>query len=139
MNARQVARGLGWFSLGLGAVEVLAPGQVSRLVGASQKEGSGLVRAYGARELLAGVGLLTQPAAATTWMWARVAGDVLDLATVGRVQPGGPHGRKRLANSLLMLTGVMVVDVLVARALTMEPPPTLAQRIAGRLTGKERH
>ena len=72
MNARQVARGLGWFSLGLGAVEVLAPGQVSRFVGAPQKEGSGLVRVYGARELLAGAGLLTQPGAATTWMWARV-------------------------------------------------------------------
>lgn len=139
MNARQVARGLGWFSLGLGAVEVLAPGRVSRLVGAPQKEGSGLVRAYGARELLAGAGLLTQPRAATSWMWARVAGDVLDLATVGRVQPEDPHGRKRLANSLLMLTGVMVVDVLVARALTQQKPPTLAERVAARLTGKEHH
>lgn len=139
MNARQVARGLGWFSLGLGAVEVLAPGHVGRLVGAPQKGGSGLVRAYGARELLAGAGLLTQPGAATTWMWARVAGDVLDLATVGRVQPDEPHGRKRLANSLLMLTGVMVMDVLVARALTQQKPPTLSQRLKTRLTGKERH
>ncbi|MBB5235103.1 hypothetical protein [Deinococcus budaensis] len=138
MNARQVARGLGWFSLGLGAVEVLAPGQMSRLVGAPEKQGSGLVRAYGARELLAGAGLLTQPAAAATWMWARVAGDVLDLAAVGRVQPEDPHGRKRLVRSLLMLTGVMVVDVLVARALAHEKPPTLTERVAARLTGKER-
>lgn len=139
MNAQQVARGLGWFSLGLGAVEVLAPGQVSRLVGAPQQKASGLVRAYGARELLAGAGLLTQPRAATAWMWARVAGDVLDLATVGRVQPDEPHGRKRLVGSLLTLTGVTVVDVLVARALTQARPPTLTGRLKARLTGKERH
>jgi len=139
MDAQQMARGLGWFSLALGAVEVLAPGQVSRFVGARKGENNGLVRAYGARELIAGAGLLSQPASAATWMWARVAGDVLDLAAVARAQPDEPHGRKRLVNNLLLLSGVMVVDVLVARALTMQEPPTLAQRVRGRLTGKERH
>ncbi|WP_019586880.1 hypothetical protein [Deinococcus apachensis] len=133
MNAEQVARGLGWFSVGLGTLEVVAPGSLIRFLGV-QEERSSLVRAYGLRELVAGVGLLTQPAAATTWVWARVAGDVLDIATLGAATTGDPTARKRTGNTLAMLTAITVVDVLVARALTMEraEPPTLAERLLGR-------
>ncbi|GHF43898.1 hypothetical protein HNQ07_001920 [Deinococcus metalli] len=131
MNAQQVARGLGWFSLGLGTVELLAPGHVGRFVGAraAQTHG-GLVRAYGVREVIAGLGLLTQPAAAAPWVWARVAGDVLDLATVGRARPDEPHAHQRLTRSLLMLSGVTLLDVLVARALSQAASPSPARRIA---------
>lgn len=134
MNAEQVARGLGWFSVGLGTLEVVAPGTLTRFLGVREQRTS-LVRAYGLRELVAGVGLLTQPAAATTWVWARVAGDVLDIATLGSATTGDPAARKRTGNVLTMLTAITVVDVLVARALTLEPP-TLAERVAARVTGK---
>lgn len=135
MDAQQVARGLGWFSLGLGVAELIMPGQISRLVGVRDGEQNGLVRSYGVREVVAGVGLLTHPAAAATWVWGRAVGDVLDIATVGHAGPNDPHGRKRMANSLLMLSGVLVVDVLTARALSMNPP-TLAEKVKGHLTGK---
>ncbi|GBF04040.1 hypothetical protein DAERI_010212 [Deinococcus aerius] len=133
MNAEQVARGLGWFSVGLGTLEVVAPGSLIRFLGV-QEERTSVVRAYGLRELVAGVGLLTQPAAATTWVWARVAGDVLDIATLGSATTGDPTARKRTGNTLAMLTAITVVDVLVARALTLEraEPPTLAERLLGR-------
>lgn len=132
MNAEQVARGLGWFSVGLGTLEVVAPGSLIRFLGV-QEERTSVVRAYGLRELVAGVGLLTQPAA-TTWVWARVAGDVLDIATLGSATTGDPTARKRTGNTLAMLTAITVVDVLVARALTLEraEPPTLAERLLGR-------
>lgn len=130
MNARQVARGLGWFSLGLGVLELVMPGRITRSLGVQKQDT--LVRAYGARELLAGIGLLTQPEAAAGWVWARVAGDVLDLGTLGMAQPEGVAGRKRTANALALLTAVTVVDVLCARALTLEKPPTLTERLLGK-------
>lgn len=134
MTAEQVARGLGWFSIGLGTVEVIAPGRLLRFLGV-EEERAALVRAYGARELLAGVGLLTQPGARASWVWSRVAGDVLDLATLGSAKTGDhPASRKRTGNTLAMLTAITVVDVLCARALTLEraEPPTLWERLTGR-------
>ena len=45
----RLARALGWFSIGLGVTELVAPGQIARTLGLEGKEG--LIRAYGAREL----------------------------------------------------------------------------------------
>lgn len=132
VDARRVARGLGWFSLGLGALELAAPGKLTGFLGVRQERT--VVRAYGLREVLAGVGLLTQPTRMATWMWSRVAGDVLDLATLGTAKPGEPNGRKRTANTLAFLTLTTVLDVLVARALTLEKarPPTWTERLLGK-------
>jgi len=127
VNARQVAQGLGWFSLGLGALELAAPGRLTRFLGVPEERA--VVRAYGLREVIAGVGLLTQPGRSATWMWSRVAGDVLDLGTLGLAKPGEPNGRKRTADTLALLTAITVVDVLVARALTQERPPSLRERL----------
>lgn len=33
MAAQQLARGLGWFSIGLGAAELFAPKRMSKLIG----------------------------------------------------------------------------------------------------------
>ena len=131
IGARELARGLGWFSLGLGALELAAPGKLTEFLGVRRERT--VVRAYGLREVLAGIGLLTQPSRTATWMWSRVAGDVLDLATLGVAKPGDPNGRKRTANTLAFLTATTVLDVLVARALTLEKPepPTLKGRLLG--------
>ena len=51
----RLARGLGWFSLALGAVELMAPGHITRTLGLEGKEA--LVRAYGAREVASGAQL----------------------------------------------------------------------------------
>ncbi len=116
MNSQQVATGLGLFSLGLGALEVLAPQQLTRFLGVGAHDT--LVRAYGVRELMAGAGLLLQPGARAAWLWSRVAGDVLDLATLGTAKPHTPAGRWRTASALAMVAAVTVVDVLTARAIT---------------------
>ena len=81
MNMRNVARGLGWFSLALGAAELLVPGRISKLLKLRGKH-SGLIRSYGLREIGAGTGLLLAEKPAP-WLWARAAGDVLDLGTLG--------------------------------------------------------
>lgn len=130
MNAQQVARGLGWFSIGLGALELAAPGRLTRFLGVQDQ--STLVRAYGLREVLAGVGILAQPSALAFWVWSRVAGDVLDLGTLGLAQPENPNGRKRTATTLAALTAITVVDVLCARALSHPEPPSLKDRLLRR-------
>ena len=71
----KVATGLGWFSIGLGLAELLAPRQLSHFIG--MEDGgrkTTVLRTYGLREISAGVGILMQPKPAG-WLWARVAGD----------------------------------------------------------------
>ena len=60
-QARTLARGLGWFSLGLGVVGLLAARRVARAVGLPGH--AGLVAAFGVREVVTGIGLPPAPAA----------------------------------------------------------------------------
>ena len=93
--ARQLARGLGWFGIGLGLVELLASRRVARASGL--RGGSLLLPLYGLREIASGAGLVTARNAARTapWAWSRVAGDAIDIATLLAAprRAGVPHGR----------------------------------------------
>ncbi len=81
----QLAKFLGWFSVGLGATQLAAPRALCRLIGASDEGRSPLVmRAVGLRELTQGGGILTRPRP-TSWLWSRVVGDALDLSLLGLV------------------------------------------------------
>src|SRR5918998_980482 len=80
-SAETLAQGLGWFSIALGAIEVFGGRSVARWLGMEQHET--LIRAYGVREIVKGVGILTSKDP-TPWVWGRVAGDALDLATLGK-------------------------------------------------------
>lgn len=111
-----LARGLGIFSLALGAVELVTPGAIARVVGANRNvKTSTAIRALGAREVAAGVTVLANPRRA--WpLWSRVFGDAIDLGMIGLV--GRAHGRRRLTRVLgaaLAVAGVMAVDIIAAR------------------------
>jgi uncharacterized membrane protein len=114
-----LARGLGWFSIGLGLAELASPQSVAQLVGIEDGARTrALIRGYGAREIANGVAILSQPDA--RWLWARVAGDVVDLSSlVAALQrPGETDRRKgRVALSLASVAGVMVADIFAARQL----------------------
>ena len=58
MKQQDLARALGWFSIGLGVAELLAPRKLEKAIGVKKKH-NGLTRSYGLRELTAGIGLLT--------------------------------------------------------------------------------
>ncbi|PTA68411.1 hypothetical protein [Deinococcus arcticus] len=75
----RVTNFLGYFSLGLGGLEAAAPGALARTLGLEGRQG--LLRLYGVREIGAGAALLTQTGTGK-WLWSRVAGDVLDIATL---------------------------------------------------------
>jgi hypothetical protein len=116
-SARTLAQGLGWFSIGLGLAELLAPRSIARALG--MEERTGLIRAYGAREVAAGVGILTQKDP-TPWVWGRVAGDALDLATLaGGLDRRNPR-RGNVGIALAAVAGVTILDALCARALGTE-------------------
>src|SRR4051812_46266819 len=74
----RMARALGWFSLGLGITELLAPRRITQALGMEGHEG--LVRAYGAREIASGI--LTLSTEQQLGLWSRVAGDGVDIATL---------------------------------------------------------
>ena len=76
--ADQLARALGWFSIGLGVVELFAPRRVTHTLGMEGHET--LVRAFGVREILAGIMSLSVDKNAG--LWARVGGDGLDAAAL---------------------------------------------------------
>jgi hypothetical protein len=109
-----LAQGLGWFSIGLGAAELLAPEHLARFLG--MEEHTQLIRAYGAREVATGVGVLSQEDP-TPWLWGRVAGDALDLATlaVGLNRDNPQRGNVGLA--IAAVAGVMALDVICAQRL----------------------
>jgi hypothetical protein len=112
MSARGLAKGLGWFSIGLGVAELFAPRWMARVTGLEGRER--LVQAYGAREIATGVGILGSDNPAP-WVWGRVGGDALDLATLGT--GAGTSGRRLNATlALAAVAGVTMLDFAVARA-----------------------
>jgi hypothetical protein len=111
-----LARALGWFSLALGLMEVVAPERVTRLLGLPGKEG--LVRAYGAREIMAGVPTLSMDK--HVGLASRVAGDVLDIATLLPALRAGNAKRGNAALALAAVTAVTVLDVIALAAVANE-------------------
>jgi len=114
-SANGIARGLGWFSLGLGVAELIAPRAISRIAGARKKDS--LIRFYGVREIVAGVGVLATTHSAG-WLWARVAGDAVDLASLGAARAASRDGGKKNALAIGSVAGVMALDVWCASRLS---------------------
>lgn len=113
----RLAEGLGYFSIALGATEILAPRAVCEAVGLDGHET--LVRAYGVREVATGLAILTSHDP-TPWIWGRVIGDVLDIVTVAA---GSQDGDPKQSNTVLALTalaGVAAMDLFCANGLTAE-------------------
>lgn len=115
MNAITLSRALGLFSIGLGLVELVAARPLARSLGT--REARPLIRGFGLREIGTGLAILGSPAA-PAGLWARVAGDALDLAALGRAA-ADPWNRRR-GNALLAfaaVAGVTLLDIVVARQL----------------------
>jgi hypothetical protein len=115
-RAHGLARGLGWFSIALGVAEVAAPRALTRALGMEGQES--LVRAYGLREIATGAAILRSENPAP-WVWGRVAGDALDLATLGAgYRNHNPQQQRNLGLALAAVAGVTAADVWCARALS---------------------
>jgi uncharacterized membrane protein len=114
-ESQTLANGLGWFSVGLGVAELIAPEAVARLIGVrGDSQTLSILRAYGAREIANGVAILSDPGH-PGWMWGRVGGDAVDLLTLAQAERMDPG--RTLAATLAVL-GVTAVDVYCARQLS---------------------
>ena len=108
-----MAQSLAWFSIALGAAELLASRRMARMLGMHGQER--LIQTYGVREIVKGVGILTA-ADPTPWLWGRVAGDALDLGTLAMAyrnsnKPGN------LAVAVANVAAVTALDVITAQQL----------------------
>lgn len=111
----RLSRALGWFSIGLGVAQLVAPHWFTGALGMKGREG--LVRTYGAREI--GSGLLSLSLEKDAGLWSRVAGDGLDIATVlSAYRPSNPK-RGNVALALAVLVGITVIDIVGVQATTM--------------------
>lgn len=121
INQEKLARGLGWFSIGLGLAEVLTPRGVAKIAGV--RGNTALIRLFGLREIASGIAIFMQqnkqqkPAAA---LWSRVAGDALDLACLGAAfaSPDSKKGRVTFATANVL--AVTALDVICARQLSSQ-------------------
>jgi hypothetical protein len=112
-RSQALACGLGFFSIGLGIAELVAPRAIASLAGA--RVSPAMIRLYGMREIATGVGLLMAWKRGP-WLWGRVAGDALDIASVERPA------------AMAALAGVTALDIAAATAVTREesrPPRRL--------------
>ena len=113
-RSEAVACALGFFSIGLGIAELVAPRLIANLAGA--RVSPNMIRLYGMREVATGVGLLMAWKRAP-WLWGRAAGDALDIASVERPA------------AIVALAGVTALDIATAAAVTRDenrPPRRLA-------------
>lgn len=103
----RLARGLGWFSVGLGVAELVAPGRLARMLGLRGKEG--LIRAFGVRELASAVPTLSVDK--PVGLASRIAGDALDLGTLASaLRPGNPK-RSNAGIATALVVGITLLDL----------------------------
>jgi len=117
----EFSRGLGWASLAIGLIEMLAPSQVESLLGLEHNpQCQGVLRTLGLREVCHGVALLTDNDDAEkqkVGAWSRVAGDVLDSALLGAA---ATRTKKpfSFATVTAMVLGIGLLDLMCAKRLS---------------------
>jgi uncharacterized membrane protein len=106
-----LAQFLGWFSIGLGALELCAPSAVARAIGVKPTPTwRGVLQLHGVRELAAGAGILANPRS-KEWVGMRIGGDVLDLMTLGvAVTRAERPARTWLASAVVL--GASLLDIM---------------------------
>jgi hypothetical protein len=121
-NDTQLARGLGWASIGIGLTELAATKQVQDMLGLEDTPvRRGILRVLGIREVMHGIGLLTQTRPnhqMRVGAWARVAGDALDTALLG-VAATKTKKPASFAVVSAMVAGIGLLDAVTAGRLQM--------------------
>jgi hypothetical protein len=103
----RLAYALGWFSIGLCDIELVAPGRLARMLGLEGKES--LIRAFGARELASAVPTLSVDK--QLGLASRIAGDVLDLGTLASALHRDNPKRSNVAVAMVLVVGITLLDL----------------------------
>lgn len=107
---KRASYGLGWFSLALAAAELFAPKKIAKALSSEGHEG--LIRGFGAREAIAGVGLVTDQGHGLR-VWNRVAGDAMDLTALHFARKRAPENRTIWA-AIAVVAVVTTLDICTA-------------------------
>jgi hypothetical protein len=109
-----LTRSFGALSAALGVAPTVLPGPLARTIGVDPRQRNlALLRVIGAREFAVAAGLFLAPSPAA--LWARVAGDLMDvpLAVVSAARASGSR-RGRAWATVGVVTAIAVADVLAA-------------------------
>lgn len=120
----KIAHGLGWFSIALGALELLGTRELTRSLGMRGNET--LVQLYGLREIATGIGILMSRDP-TPWIWARVLGDALDTGTLAAHLNDENPEEANVAVALGNVAAVTALDIYCANRLSADELPELAE------------
>lgn len=118
---KRLSYGLGWFSLGLAAVELIAPRKLAKALSSEGHET--LIRSFGAREAIAGVGLVTDQGHGLR-VWNRVAGDAMDLTALHFARKRAPDNRT-IWGAIAAVAVVTALDICTAIGLDRRTGKTL--------------
>jgi hypothetical protein len=127
----RIARGLGWFSIGLGVLEMAAPERVTRALGMEGKES--LIRLYGLREI--GSGVLSLSMDKEAGLWSRVAGDGLDAATLLAAWHEDNPKKQNVGLALGVVAGIAFLDAIGAQRTRAQHARSAAPRNYGDRSG----
>jgi hypothetical protein len=112
-GADQLARALGWLSIGLGITQLLAAPRYTRALGLRGRENH--VRACGVREI--GHGILSLSTQRRAGLWSRVGGDALDIAALSAAMRRRNPKRDNVAIALALVLGITALDFVGTQAL----------------------
>jgi hypothetical protein len=105
---------LGYVGMGLGVVELVAAPRITRALGIEGYEA--LVRAFGVREIAAGV--LTLSTEKEQGLWARLGGDALDIAVLIAALRARNARRENIGLALAAVVGITLLDAVAAEEVT---------------------
>ena len=105
---RRISYPLAALSFGLGAIELLATRKLARRLGLPRSAPA--LKTYGAREIASGALLLAAPRS-SIGAWSRVAGDVLDLATLGVARRNGRGRRGPMLAGAAFVGAALAADI----------------------------
>lgn len=117
-SGHSIATALGWFSIALGAAELLAPKALAHWLG--MRHGAPILKAYGAREVAAGVGILALGNKAPG-VWSRLAGDTLDIATLVSIIIENPAKKRNVGIACAAVLAATAADIACAALLRGQP------------------
>lgn len=114
----KLAKGLGYFSIGLGLMELLMPARIGETIGVSNRYRA-FLPVLGLREIAHGAAILSGQKP-TAGVWSRVGGDAVDLAYLALGFAGKENNKNRLLGTTIAILGVTALDVMCAQALSSE-------------------
>lgn len=121
----RLTRFLSTFSLGLGTVQMAAPGLVNRLAGIRDDSTARLwQRLVGARELAAFVLIEAERPRAPRALWMRAAGDAKDMALLALAYRDRRASAPRLIGAIANVAGIAALDIYAALRASRAPEKT---------------